>query len=153
MTWKARGMEALAVVLVLATIFGVPVAVRAYDRHVVQQRAQGTRVIELCANGRLGAWLQHPVGGWNYFRTEPKPGPIRMKIGEPVLFRVTSVDVHHSFSIPELRIVPHDVTPGRWTEILVQPDEPGTYSVLCYTVCGEKHIYMDAELDVAGDPK
>lgn len=151
MTWKARGMEALAVVLVLGTIFGLPVAVRAYDRHVVQQKAQGARVIELYANGTLGAWLQHPVEGWNYFRTELKPGPIRMKVGEPVLFRVTSIDVHHSFSIPQLRIMAHDVSPGRWTEIRVQPDDPGNYSVLCYTVCGLGHVYMDAQLDVAGD--
>ncbi len=151
MTRKERGIEAVAAALVFATIIGLPVAVRAYDRHVVEQKAQGARVIELYANGMLGAWLQHPVVGWNYFRTELKPGPTRMKVGEPVLFRLTSIDVHHSFAIPQLRIMAHDVAPGRWTEIRVQADEPGNYSVLCYTVCGLGHLYMDAQLDVAGD--
>ena len=148
MTWKERSIETVAASLVLGTVFGVPVAVRAYDRHVVQQEAHGARVIELYANGRLGAWLQHPVEGWNYFRTEPKPGPILMKVGQPVLFRLTSMDVHHSFSIPQLRIKARDVAPGRWTEVSVQPDDSGHYTVLCYTVCGLGHVYMDAQLDV-----
>ena len=148
MTWKERSIETVATAMVLATVFGVPFAVRAYDRHVVQQEAQGARVIELYANGRLGAWLQHPVEGWNYFRTEPKPGPIRIKVGQPVLFRLTSMDVHHSFSIPQLRIKARDVAPGRWTDVSVQPDESGNYTVLCYTVCGTGHVYMDAQLDV-----
>ena len=148
MNWKEIAIEAVAAALVIGTVFGLPVAVRAYDRHAVQQQAQGARIIELYANSTLGAWLQHPVEGWNYFRTEPKPGAIRMKVGEPILFRVTSMDVHHSFAIPQLRITPRDVTPGRWTDVRVQPDESGTYSIICYTVCGKKHVYMDAELDV-----
>ncbi len=72
--------------------------------------------------------------------------PIHIKAGRPTLLRLTSVDVHHSFSIPELRILPKDVTPGHWTEIRLDALERGTYTITCYTVCGMKHSSMDAEL-------
>jgi heme/copper-type cytochrome/quinol oxidase subunit 2 len=141
--------EAAATALTVVMLAAVPVGLLAYHRHVVATEAHGRRVVNLYASAKAGFWLEDPVEGWNYFLAHPKPRPIRVRAGEPVLLRITSVDVHHGFSIPQLHIMTRDVTPGRWTEVEVQADDPGTYTMLCYTVCGNRHVYMEGELDVA----
>ncbi len=144
----ARSMEWAAVLLTLATLTGLPFAVRGYQRDRVAREAAGAQVVELYASEESGVWSEEPLLAWNSFFRHPQKRPIRIKAGIPVLLRLTSMDVHHSFSIPQLRVLPQDVTPGRWTEIRLGPQDPGSYTVLCHTVCGAKHTTMDAELQV-----
>ncbi len=148
MNKRQRMTETASVVLTLALLTGVAVAVPAYQRHRVRNEAAGAQVVELYASAERGIWTEERLLGWNSFFKHAEKRPIRIKAGQPTLLRLTSVDVHHSFSIPELRIVPHDVPPGHWTEIRLDPQERGTYTITCYTVCGSKHSTMDAELQV-----
>jgi len=140
--------EGAAVLLTLATLLGLPVAVWGYQHHRVAREAAGAQVVELYASAQTGVWTEEPLLAWDSFFRRPQKRAVRIKAGVPVLLRLTSVDVHHSFSIPQLRVPPQDVTPGRWTEIRLEPQEPGSYTILCYTVCGAKHAFMDAELQV-----
>lgn len=148
MIGRNRAREWAATLLTLSLLVGVPVAVRGYQHHRVAREAAGAQVIELYASAQAGIWTEEPLMAWNSFFRHPQKRPIRVKAGVPVLLRLTSVDVHHSFSIPQLRVPPHDVTPGRWTEIRLEPQEAGSYTVLCYTVCGAQHSAMNAELEV-----
>jgi len=142
-------MERAAVLLTLATLAVLPVAVFSYQRNRVAHAAAGAQVIELYASAQAGVWTQEPLLAWDSWLRHPRKRAIRVKAGVPVLLRLTSVDVHHSFSIPQLRVPPQDVTPGRWTEIRLEPQDPGSYTILCYTVCGGKHAFMDAELQAS----
>lgn len=148
MNTRERMTEVAAVLVTLATLVGLPIAVFGYQRHRVHREAAGAQVIELYASAENGVWTEEPLLAWDSFFRHPQKRAIRIKAGVPVLLRLTSVDVHHSFSIPQLRVLPQDVIPGRWTEIRLEPQEPGSYTVLCYTVCGGKHAFMDAELQV-----
>lgn len=148
MNTRERMTEVAAVLLTLATLIGLPFAVFGYQRHRVNKEAAGAQVIELYASSQTGVWTEEPLLAWDSFFRRPQKRAIRIKAGVPVLLRLTSVDVHHSFSIPQLRVPPQDVTPGRWTQIRLEPQDPGSYTVLCYTVCGAKHAFMDAELVV-----
>lgn len=148
MSKRERIVEVTAVVLTVGLLAGVAVAVPAYQRHNVAREAAGAQVVELYASAERGIWTEEPLLGWNSFFRHVQKRPIRIKAHRTVLFRLTSIDVHHSFSIPELRVPPSDVTPGRWAEIRLEPQEPGTYTIICYTVCGVKHTSMDAELQV-----
>ncbi len=148
MNRRERMAEGAAVLLTLATLIGLPVGVFHYQRQRVAREAAGAQVIELYASAKAGVWTEEPLLAWDSSFRRPRKRPIRIKAGVPVLLRLTSVDVHHSFSIPRLRIPPQDVTPGRWTEIRLEPQDPGSYTILCYTVCGDKHAVMDAELEV-----
>ncbi len=67
--------------------------------------------------------------------------------GRPVLFRITSNDVIHSFWIPEFR-VKQDAVPGRWTTLRVTPTEAGDYRVRCAELCGYAHAAMYAPVVV-----
>ncbi len=149
MSKREKIMEVAAVVLTVGLLAGVAVAVPAYQHHNVAREAAGAQVVELYASAERGIWTEEPLVGWNSFFRHVQKRPIRVRAGKPILLRLTSVDVHHSFAIPELRVLPKDVTPGRWTEIRLEPQERGsTFTILCYAVCGTKHAFMDAELQV-----
>lgn len=148
MNKREKIIEVAAVMLTLALLSGMALAVQGYQRHRVAREAAGAQVVELYASAERGLWTEKPLLAWNSFFRHVQNRPIRIKAGQPVLLRLTSVDVHHSFSIPELRVLPHDVSPGHWTEIRLEPQERGSYTILCYTVCGTKHTSMDAELQV-----
>src|SRR6266496_5486726 len=121
MNKRQRMTETAAVVLTLALLTGVAVAVPAYQRHRVRNEAAGAQVVELYASAERGIWTEERLLGWNSFFKHVQKRAIRIKAHRPVLFRLTSIDVHHSFSIPELRVLPNDVTPGRWTEVRLEP--------------------------------
>jgi heme/copper-type cytochrome/quinol oxidase subunit 2 len=148
MNKREKWIERVAVALTLASLAGLPIAVFGYQRHRVRREAAGAQVVELYASAQGGVWTEEPLLAWDSFFRHPQKRAIRIKAGVPVLLRLTSVDVHHSFSIPQLRVLPQDVTPGRWTEVRLEPQDPGSYTVLCYTVCGGRHAFMDAELQV-----
>jgi heme/copper-type cytochrome/quinol oxidase subunit 2 len=148
MTKREKILEITAIVVTLVFLGGIAAAVPAYQRHRVSKEAAGAQVVELYASAERGIWSKAPLRAWNAWFKRTGKQPIRIKAGQPALIRLTSIDVHHSFSIPELRIYPHDVTPGHWTEIHLDPQERGTYTITCYTFCGAKHVTMDAELQV-----
>lgn len=62
--------------------------------------------------------------------------------GKQVLLQMTSLDVIHSFWVPEFR-VKEDVVPGRITELRITPTLAGDYKVRCAELCGTSHAYME----------
>lgn len=61
--------------------------------------------------------------------------------GRPVAIRVSSVDVIHSFFLPNFR-VKQDAVPGRTIEIWFTPGQPGAYQIACAQLCGIGHYTM-----------
>lgn len=66
---------------------------------------------------------------------------IHIPAGQPVLVKVTTADVIHSFWIPELQ-GKIDTIPGQTNEIWLQADNPGTYRGQCAEFCGIEHARM-----------
>ncbi len=68
---------------------------------------------------------------------------LHFPIGKPVIVKLESTDVLHSFFIPVLR-VKQDAVPGRpsqvWFEAL--PDSEGEYELACAELCGLGHYRM-----------
>jgi cytochrome c oxidase subunit 2 len=66
---------------------------------------------------------------------------IHIPVGEPVVIRVTSPDVIHSFWVPTLdRKI--DAIPGRTNSITLDADQAGTYRGQCAEFCGLQHAHM-----------
>jgi cytochrome c oxidase subunit 2 len=63
-----------------------------------------------------------------------------------IVLDITSIDVFHSFGIPELR-VKADAIPGRTNTIWFSAPA-GTYKIRCYELCGNGHAFMIATLNV-----
>ncbi len=66
---------------------------------------------------------------------------------QPVVFHLHSLDVIHSFFVPEFS-VKLDAVPGITTTIRVTPTRPGTYPAECTELCGAGHSLMRASVSV-----
>ena len=74
---------------------------------------------------------------------------VRVPVGKPVKFVMTSADVIHSFFLPAFR-VKEDMIPGRYTYLWVQPLKEGKYDIYCAEYCGTGHSVMRAVMVVMG---
>lgn len=84
--------------------------------------------------------FRHPDG-----RTET--GELRIPVGKPVKLVMTSRDVIHGLFVPAFRLK-QDIVPGQFTYLYLQPDQEGTYDILCTEYCGVGHSTMRAKLIV-----
>lgn len=68
-------------------------------------------------------------------------GELVIPTGTPVLLRITSRDVIHSYWIPALN-GKRDAVPGRLQTLRMEADEPGIYVGQCTEFCGLSHARM-----------
>lgn len=66
---------------------------------------------------------------------------IHVPVGRPVLIKLASADVIHSFWVPALT-GKTDTIPGRTNVSWLQADRPGVYRGQCTEYCGEDHALM-----------
>jgi cytochrome c oxidase subunit 2 len=76
-----------------------------------------------------------------------RAGELHLVKDTPYLFKIKAKDVLHSFWVPEFRLK-KDAVPGITTEIRVEPNRYGTYSVVCAELCGLGHPTMRARVVV-----
>lgn len=72
---------------------------------------------------------------------------IRLPVGEPVQFELSSPDVIHSFWIPSLA-GKMDMIPGRTTYLALKPTKTGIYRGACAEYCGASHARMSFYVEV-----
>ncbi len=70
---------------------------------------------------------------------------LKVPVGRPVVLRMTSEDVVHSFFLPKYR-VKEDVMPGRVTYLWFNPKAAGNTYVTCTEFCGANHANMSADV-------
>lgn len=70
---------------------------------------------------------------------------IHIPIGRPVVLKVTSRDVIHSFWAPNLH-GKRDLVPGHTTAIWIQADRESVYHGQCAEYCGKQHAHMRFEI-------
>lgn len=69
----------------------------------------------------------------------------------PVVFQVSSLDVIHSFWLPEMGIKV-DANPSVTTTVSTTPTLLGTFQVRCAELCGLNHSYMETTVKVLDGP-
>ncbi|ULH13869.1 cytochrome c oxidase subunit II (plasmid) [Deinococcus sp. KNUC1210] len=68
-------------------------------------------------------------------------GELHIPAGQRVLLDLTSTDVIHDFSAPQLaRKI--DVIPGQHNRLWIEAAQPGTFSGVCNEFCGPEHAWM-----------
>nr|YP_010853278.1 cytochrome c oxidase subunit II [Metorchis bilis]WGM81697.1 cytochrome c oxidase subunit 2 [Metorchis bilis] len=73
--------------------------------------------------------------------------PLRLSVYDFYQLAVTSSDVIHSFSIPELELKV-DAIPGRINQSVFYMDRVGIYVGYCTELCGAGHAYMPVVIEV-----
>ncbi len=76
------------------------------------------------------------------------PGVIPLKVGEPVVLLIRSLDFAHGFFVPDLHLRT-DLMPGRVVRLAFTPQAPGQLAFLCDNFCGEGHEGMDGHFEVS----
>jgi cytochrome c oxidase subunit 2 len=69
------------------------------------------------------------------------PNELHIPVGVPIVLKVTSRDVIHSFWVPNLH-GKRDLVPGMTTHTWIQADTPGVYRGQCAEFCGHQHAHM-----------
>src|SRR5262249_35499420 len=66
---------------------------------------------------------------------------LNLPVNRPVVLHLRSVDVIHSFWVPQFS-QKQDAVPGIDTKLVITPQKVGTYPVICTELCGLGHSLM-----------
>lgn len=100
-----------------------------------EQRVMPENAVELTVVGKQWMWkIQHPQG-----RSEINE--LHVPLGRPIVLRMISEDVIHSFYVPAFR-VKMDVLPRRYTSLWFEAIQPGEFHLFCAEYCGTDHADM-----------
>lgn len=88
--------------------------------------------------------FSYPLAGGARTVTSPV---LYLPVNQPVLFRIDSLDVIHSFFVPEFA-VKLDAVPGITTLLRATPTRTGHYAGECTELCGAGHSLMRAPVIV-----
>jgi cytochrome c oxidase subunit II len=118
----------------------VSAVVLARNDHLPQASAASTRdplkPLVVDVTGEQFAWL-FTYPGFN----KATSATLRLPINVPVQLRLSSLDVIHSFWVPEFG-QKQDAVPGLLTKLVITPKRLGTFPVICTELCGLGHAVM-----------
>ena len=75
------------------------------------------------------------------------PAEIHVKKGQTVQLTVSTADVQHGFSVPDLGIK-EPIQKGKPAVIVFQARQVGTFRVACSIICGPGHDDMEGKIVV-----
>jgi cytochrome c oxidase subunit 2 len=99
--------------------------------------------------------IRYPAPG-KTLQDTPQPGDLytvndlHVPAGKPVVIRLRSEDVLHSFFLPHLR-VKQDAVPGLVIPVWFQCDKVGEHELVCAELCGWGHYKMRGQLSAQRD--
>jgi len=77
------------------------------------------------------------------------PNVIDVKVNQPVMLLISSLDYIHGFNVPDLGIR-SDLLPGQITKVQITPKQVGRLDFLCDNFCGDGHENMHGRFNVMG---
>jgi cytochrome c oxidase subunit II len=108
----------------------------------------GNRLSELTSSDALTIdiighqwWWEVHYHGESPSQNMTTANEVHIPVGRPVLFKLTSQDVIHSFWAPNLH-GKRDLIPGHETTLWLQADRPGVFRGQCAEFCGHQHAHM-----------
>jgi cytochrome c oxidase subunit II len=100
-----------------------------------EQRALPANAIEINVIGKQWMWKVYHSQGRHEINE------LHVPVGQPVVLRMISEDVIHSFYLPAFR-VKMDVLPARYTSLWFTATQAGEYHLFCAEYCGTDHADM-----------
>ena len=126
-----------AVPAILVTAISIVSAVVLY-----QNDNAGPNPLRVQVEGQQFAWR------FTYLVEENlKTTSLALPVDRAVRFRLTGLDVIHSFWVPEFG-QKTDAVPGAYTRLVVTPTKEGKYPIVCTELCGLGHATMRSEAHV-----
>jgi cytochrome c oxidase subunit 2 len=133
---------AIGVTLTVVTLFVVLGATMATQRSILSLGAESALTINVTGHQ---FWWEIEYDNAVPSRRVITANEIHMPVGRPIVLKVTSRDVIHSFWAPNLH-GKRDLVPGIETAIWLQADRPAVYRGQCAEFCGKQHAHMAFEI-------
>jgi cytochrome c oxidase subunit 2 len=109
------------------------------------------------ADGKFGRTDLRLVGPTNFIGLDENDpdakddivtiGDMHIPMNKPIVVRLRSKDVIHSFFLPNFR-VKQDAVPGLSIEVPFTPDTAGSWEIACAELCGNNHFKMKGKITV-----
>ncbi len=149
-------VDIVALLLILFILVGLPLGIGAYDHYLWRSKLpRGAKVFTLTGNYQLG-WLPGRVSGVDLAALDLTGGRLIKPVltvhkGDLVVFKLTSSDVIHGFSLKDFGIFVKDgIRPGKVTIVTFRANKAGRFTFSCNIICGDQHKKMQGTLVVRG---
>ncbi len=109
----------------------------------IDQRSVPENAMEVQVTGQMWSWNFEYENG----ATSDNDEGLVVPVGTPVVLRMKSEDVIHSFFIPDFRIK-EDLMPGRVTYLWFNPAKIGEHVFTCTEFCGTDHSHMFGKVKI-----
>jgi cytochrome c oxidase subunit 2 len=143
----AQRVVTIGAVLSIVGLLGLIVASAATDRALASLPLKDGLVIQVAGQQW---WWQATYYPGDPQRTFETANELHIPVGTPVVLKLDSPDVIHSFWLPNLA-PKKDMIPGRTLILNLRADKPGVYRGQCAEFCGFQHAKM-AFLVYADEP-
>jgi cytochrome c oxidase subunit 2 len=143
LTWSV----VVAVGATVVVLFGLLVTSIWTGRSVASLQASSAVTIEVTGHQW---WWEITYADALPSRRAMTANEIHVPLNRPVVLKVTSRDVIHSFWAPNFQ-GKRDLIPGYVTAIWLQADRPGSFRGQCAEFCGLQHAHM--AFDVVAEPE
>lgn len=139
---RGRSRVVLFLVLFLAIVFYGLFAYTLPATYFIKSAPSGSaNELNITVYAEQWAWNITYPGGYSVTGSATSHALMKFPVNTTIVFRVTSRDVMHEFSIPAFD-VKVDAFPGIWNTAWTQVTVPGTYPLFCTELCGTGHADM-----------
>lgn len=150
-----KKLDLFFLVFLVLILIGVPFGISYYDRYASSRKLPpAARQFTLTGHAERG-WLVGEVPAYEAVSFWKQKGqPIETPVlevakGDLVVFKLTSSDVVHGFSLKDFGVFLTDgIAPGKATYVSFIADKVGTFTFSCNAVCGDMHQNMQGILVV-----
>ena len=151
----SKKLDLFFLVVIVVVLTGLPFGISFYDRYAASKNIPpDAKQFTLTGHAERG-WLIGQVPAYEVVslwkqKGEPIEKPvIEVSKGDVVVFKLTSSDVVHGFSLKDFEIYLTDgIEPGKATYVSFIADKVGTFTFSCNAICGEMHQNMQGTVVV-----
>ena len=150
-----KKLDLFFLVVIVLIVVGLPFGISYYDEYISSTKIPPhARQFTLTGHAERG-WIMGEVPAYkavSFWKQQGQPiekPVIEVSKGDRVVFKLTSSDVVHGFSLKDFEVYLTDgIEPGKTTYVTFTADKAGTFTFSCNAICGEMHQNMQGTLVV-----
>ena len=150
-----KKLDIFFLVVIILIVAGLPFGISYYDEYISSTKIPpDARQFALTGHAERG-WIMGEVPAYqavSFWKQQGQPiekPVIEVSKGDRVVFKLTSSDVVHGFSLKDFEVYLTDgIEPGKTTYVTFTADKAGTFTFSCNAICGEMHQNMQGTLVV-----
>jgi heme/copper-type cytochrome/quinol oxidase subunit 2 len=150
-----KKLDLFFLVVIVLVLAGLPLGISFYDSYASSAKiTPDAKQFTLTGHAERG-WLMGEIPAYevlSFWRQKGQPVKkpvIEVSLGDVVVFKLTSSDVVHGFSLKDFGVYLTDgIQPGKATYVTFKADKVGTFTFSCNAICGDMHANMQGTLIV-----